>query len=201
MNSIIRIILILIIIPFLTACEQGSPAVFTPTSMPTPDIDPFYKSNGGGEPRSAGYWLSWNSCTQDNKAEVAAANGGREAGWVILDDLIENPGILLGELSVTSCLMGVNLLLGQDITGSNPAGDPAYILAGELLTAQLNLAVGAEYCPAVDEAVKAGQLLLISRGFDGTGTYFELMESSTERETAEILVEQLAEYNAGILCK
>jgi hypothetical protein len=60
-----------------------------------------------------------------------------------------------------------------------------------LLTAQLNLAVGAEYCPAVDEAVRAAQLLLVSRDFDGTGSYFSMAEASRDRETTDFLVQQL----------
>ena len=57
-------------------------------------------------PRTAGYWLVWNACAEDNQADVARANGGREAGWLILDDLLAHPGILLGELAVETCERG-----------------------------------------------------------------------------------------------
>lgn len=40
--------------------------------------------------------MVWNSCAEGNKADVAAANGGRAAGWIILDDLLADPGIQLG---------------------------------------------------------------------------------------------------------
>jgi hypothetical protein len=78
-----------------------APTVLPPSPIPT--IDPFFASQGGGEPRTAGYWLARNSCAEDNRADVAAANGGREAGWIILDDLLQDPGILLGGLSVETC--------------------------------------------------------------------------------------------------
>jgi hypothetical protein len=199
----------LILLALLGACSPVAPAPITSTADPStaipptlaPEADPFFQSQGGGEPRSAGYWLIWNSCMPDNKAEVAAANGGREAGWIILDDLLAAPGVLLGEMSIDSCDLAVGLLQVRDRAGMDQSVDPAYSLAAQLLAAQLNLAAGAEYCPAVDEAVRAGQLLLISRGFDGTGSYFSVVESSQERRAAEFLVEQLGEYNAGNLCR
>ena len=67
-------------------------------------------STGGGEPRTAGYWLVWNACAEENKADVAVANGGREAGWILLDDLLADPGILLGDLAVEACEQGLRLL-------------------------------------------------------------------------------------------
>ncbi|MDF1597979.1 MAG: hypothetical protein P1T08_18035 [Acidimicrobiia bacterium] len=48
-------------------------------------------SDDGGEPRSAAYWALWNTCAPDNRSELAAANGGREAGWVLVDDLLADP--------------------------------------------------------------------------------------------------------------
>jgi hypothetical protein len=205
MQALLRTIIILLCIFLLAACALATPVDITSTSIPTlpftPDVDPFFRGQGGGEPRTAGYWLLWNACAPDNKAEVAAANGGREAGWFILDDLLDDPGVLLGELTVESCPMGVNLLQEQNLSGEDKSGDPAYSLAGQLLAVQLNLAVGAEYCPAVDEAVRAGQLLLISQEFDGTGSYFSVVETSRERETADFLVEQLRDYNTGALCR
>ena len=75
------------------------------------------------------------------------------------------------------------------------------LLAAQLLTAQLNLAAGAEYCPAVDEAVQAAQLLLLSLGFDGSVGYLGLEQAPEDREIARFLVEQLAGYNTGSLCR
>ena len=201
--------LLLLLIAILAACSPSSPVTPSPTaSLPTtllptatPDVDPFFQSHGSGEPRSTGYWLLWNSCAPGNKAETAAANGGREAGWVILDDLLAAPGVLLGELTIDSCELAINLLQAQDSTGLDHSADVAYSLAAQLLAAQLNLAAGAEYCPAVDQAVRAGQLLLIKQGFNATGGYFSVVENSQDRQAADFLVEQLIEYKTGNLCR
>jgi hypothetical protein len=109
--------------------------------------------------------------------------------------------VLLGELTIESCPMGVNLLQEQDLSGADKSGDPTYSLGSQLLTAQLNLAVGAEYCPAVNEAVRAAQLLLVSRDFDGSGSYFSMAEAGRDRETADFLDQQLIDYNVGALCR
>jgi hypothetical protein len=75
-----------------------------PTQAPT--NAPFVASDGGGEPRSAGHWLLWNSCAPGNRAATAAANGGRAAGWIILDDLLVDPGVLVGGYAVETCEQG-----------------------------------------------------------------------------------------------
>jgi hypothetical protein len=186
---------------FLAACGAPTPAptALPPTAVPT--VDPFFASLGGGEPRTAGYWLVWNACAEENEADVAAANGGRDAGWILLDDLLTDPGVLLGDLTVETCEQGIRLLQVQDLEGKNRSDELAFELAAQLLAAQLNLAAGAEYCPAVDEAVRAGQLLLLSLQFEGSGKVPGADLPSEDREVVLFLVEQLAEYNAGSLCR
>jgi hypothetical protein len=188
----------------------GSPTPIPPTATPAPTAipptpapteDPFFASTGGGEPRTAGYWLIWNSCAEDNRADVAAANGGREAGWFIMDDLLDDPGVWLGDLAVDTCEQGLAFLHGQDADGAEKPDDAAYQMASGLVAAQLNLAVGGEYCPAIDQAVRAGQLLLVSLGFDGTGDYLGPDQAPEDRDVALFLVEQLGLYNAGQLCR
>lgn len=201
MDSFFIFSLLFLIITLIAGCSQSTTDIELLTPSPTFDDDQFFFSQGGGEPRLAGYWLLWNSCTADNRAETAAANGGRAAGWIILDDILKDPGILLGELQVVTCEQGINLLQGLDLDGNARGGDAAYQLAAQLLVAQVNLAVGAEYCPASDQAVAAGQLLLIGLGFNGRGGYLGLPVDSQDIETAEILIDQLAQYNAGELCK
>jgi hypothetical protein len=174
----------------------------TPFFVPTAtSSQSFFLSDGGGEPRSPGYWLLWNSCAPDNRSETARSNGGREAGWIIVDDLLEDPGILVGMLNLETCPQAVNLLNLLDLQGTDRATNPAYQLAQAMLAAQLNLAAGAEDCPAADEAVRAGQLLLISVEFNGTGDYAPLMQPGNTAETAVILIEQLQAYNSGQLCR
>ena len=160
-----------------------------------------FTSNGDGEPRTTGYWLLWNSCAEGNQAETARANGGREAGWVILDDLLVDPGILVGEVQVETCLQGVSLLQGKDLQGNDHQNDPAYILAAQLMAAQLNLATGSEYCPGSDQAVSAAQLLLLSLGFNGSGGYLGPPAANQDVETAKLLIDQLGSYNSGDLCR
>lgn len=191
----------------LSACAPSkstpSPlAVSTvPPIEPTQVPDVFYQSSGGGEPRGTGYWLLWNSCAEGNQAETARANGGRAAGWIIMDDLLADPGILVGAIAVESCPQGVNLLQGRDAQGVVRQSDPAYTLAAQLLAAQLNLATGSEYCPAVDQAVQAGQLLLISLDFNGSGSYLGPPAANPDVETAIALIDQLSKYNSGVLCR
>lgn len=192
---------------FLTACSRPPAtsvpqlAATLPVTLQTPVLDISRHSDGGGEPRSIGYWLVWNSCAEGNQASVAAANGGRDAGWIIVDDLLQHPGVLMGELSVDSCQQAVNLLQRLDLQGFEHPDDPAYALAAQLLAAQLNLAAGSEYCPAVDQAVKAGQLLLLSLGFDGSASYLEPPIANQGVVTAGLLTDQLSQYNAGTLCR
>jgi hypothetical protein len=190
--------------PVPTVIPRPEPA--TPTMTPglvltTPTVASFFRSSGGGDPRTGTYWRQWNACAPDNRADIAAANGGREEGWIILDDLLLDPGILLGQLHVESCQQGINLLDTLDLDGQRRSGDPVYELAQSLLVAQLNLAAGAEYCPAVDEAVRTGQQLLLSLGFDGRGEYSEALQGQELGETAAFLVEQLGAYNLGALCR
>lgn len=206
---ILRIgVLLVFLIFFISACASPSQAVPTPQlastllpAQPTPFSDLYLRSSGGGEPRTSGYWLLWNTCTEGNQAAVAKANGGRQAGWIVLDDLLEDPGILVGVLKVTSCEQGVNLLQARDLLGADRPDDNAYILASQLMAAQLNLAIGSEYCPASDEAVSAAQLLLLELEFDGQGSYLGPPLASPDLETAKLLAEQLASYNSGTLCQ
>ena len=136
----------------------------------------------------------------DNQAETARANGGRQAGWIILDDLLEVPGILVGNLELKTCQQGANLLQWRDLAGADHSDDPAYTLASQLVTAQLNLAAGAESCSAAEQAVQAGQLLLLSLRFDGTQSDLGPSLATQERDTALMLVDRLALYNTGVLC-
>lgn len=183
-----------------TAVPNSAATIPVPPTL-VPTSDPFFQSDGGGEPRSGAYWLVWNSCSEGNQAGVAAANGGREAGWIILDDLLEDPGILLGELPVETCEHGVRLLSQIDTAGQVRPDDAAYDLATQLFAAQLNLAAGAEYCPAVDGAVKGGQLLIISLAFEGSGKYLGPEDASEDTDLARSLAGRLARYNVGDLCR
>ena len=190
----------------IIACTSSTvdihPTLAAITMLPesTKESDPQFKSFGAGEPRSAGYWLIWNSCAENNQSETARANGGRTAGWIMMDDLLADPGILVGILKVETCQQGVNLLQIRNLQGIEMKNDVSYILAAQLLSAQLNLATGSKYCSASDQAVSKAQLLLLELNFDGIGSYLGPPRSDNKVENAQKLIEQLAQYNSGILC-
>ena len=157
----------------------------------------------GGEPRTIGYWKNWNTCTGGNQPQTAANNGGPAGGWYILDDLLNDPGYTIGilQLDGSDCEDAVNLLDKREITGNNKkkANDAAYNLASQLLAAQLNLSAGAETCQAVVDAVNAGQTLLASINFDGSGNYLRPKDGQLYTD-ANNLATTLDEYNNGLLC-
>jgi hypothetical protein len=157
------------------------------------------RSTGGGDPRTARTWVIWSTCGEGSQAETAQANGGREAGWFLLDDLLEDPGIKIGEYAIESCQDGVALLEGHRDDGSDTA-EPVYELARQLLTAELNLGAGTEWCPIAEEVVLGGHLVLSAIGFSGT-------EGAGATPTDEIvaampeLTALLMAYNTGELCQ
>jgi hypothetical protein len=117
-----------------------------------------------------------------------------------MDDLLTDPGILVGVLQVATCKQGVNLLQIKNLQGTEMKNNAAYNLAAQLLAAQLNLAAGSEYCPASDQTISQAQLLLLELNFDGTGGYLDPPKSNQDVETAGKLIEQLTNYNTGTLC-
>lgn len=183
----------------VAACgPTPAPTSMPPSPVPTPDLST--RSDGGGDPRSPAYWLLWNGCAPDNRAAIAAANGGRAAGWTLVDDLLADPGITVGPLPVTGCPQAVDLLSAHD------EADAAYALAAQLLAARLNLAAGAEHCPAVQRALDDADRLLSDLAFDGSGTYLAPTAPGRDQAppkalTAVALRDQLQTYNAGALCR
>ena len=210
---------VLVSVLLLSACSPPTGAV--PTRLPmvsAPPVTPLQRATlpvqddvfsdipgearaatRRGDPRPAGYWAVWNTCAPENRATQATANGGREAGWILLDDLIADPGIQLGDHPVTTCEEGLALLQGLTATREG-ASDPVYDLAGALLAAELNLNVGAETCPIAEEAVLGSHMILSEAGFDGAGEH----NASASGEVANAiprLVELLKGYNRGGLCR
>ena len=197
-----------------TACAQSIepvenvPGISTqsmpPTAVPQDDAFPEIPAEARiatrqGDPRSAAYWVVWNTCATENRADIAAANGGRAAGWILMDDLLADPGIQLGDHPVTTCEEGLALLQGYTIAGEE-TDDLVYELASALLAAELNLNVGAESCPIAEEAVLGGQLVLSQVGFNSSGEY-AAVKSSEIASAIPRLVELLQGYNRGELCR
>ena len=167
---------------------------------------------------------NWNACTGGNQAATAASNGGPAAGWYILDNLLNNPGYRLGPANgaglqldgtsanaltgnimlPTDCVAAVRILDKSKVTdGKKQASDAAYNMAAQLLAALLNLSAGAETCTSPDggivAAVNAGQTLLATIGFNGTGSYLTKSNTANYREAIR-LAGILDQYNNGFLC-
>ncbi|HEY9503324.1 MAG TPA: hypothetical protein VIR01_16940, partial [Pyrinomonadaceae bacterium] len=153
----------------------------------------------GGDPRTIGYWKNWNSCTGGGQAATAAKNGGPAAGFFILEDLLPQ---LIGDFNVVTCLQGIKVLSKQDQAGKSKSADAAYELAAQFLAARLNLAAGAETCPAVQAAVISAQNLLDQINFTGSGDYLTSKDKAkaTQRAQALSLATTLDQYNNGVLC-
>jgi hypothetical protein len=153
----------------------------------------------GGEPRTIGYWKNWNTCTGGSQWITAGELGGPAAGVYILDDLLNDPGYTIGILPLggADCEIAVDVLDKRDVdSGKKMASDAAYGMAAQLLAAELNLSAGAETCDEVVDAVNAGQNLLESIDFDGTGKYLKGKKGAD----ANALAFTLDTYNNGGLC-
>jgi len=208
-----QIVIILFAVHLFAACTsqpglaEDIPGISTQPTHPTviPQDNAFSEipaeariATHQGDPRSAAYWALWNTCAPENRADMAAANGGREARFIMLDDLLTIPGIQLGNYQVTTCEGGLSLLQGHTVEG-NQTTDPVYGLASALLAAELNLNAGAETCPIAEEAVVGGHLVLSQIGFNGTGEYVGGISDEINNAIPR-LVELLQGYNRGELC-
>jgi hypothetical protein len=156
----------------------------------------------GGGPRTIGYWKNWNRCTGGGQAANADRNGGAANGFYLVEDLLPQ---VIGDLTVGSCEDAVDILNKSTLAGKKTANDAAYQLAAQLLAARLNLAAGAQTCPAVQTAVVNGQALLANSpvNFLGTGSYLGSKVKGallTLRNQALALAATLDQYNNGNLC-
>lgn len=187
----------LLLIPFLAGCAAEPTPV--PEVIALPSLEVPLPEISAGDPRTAGYWLLWNACAPGNMAETARLNGGRAKGWIILDDLLADPGIVLGDYRVDSCASALELLNGRMLDGTQTQ-DPVYSLAAALLTAELNRSAGAENCQAIETAAAASHVILAAAGFSGMGEYSPALLPE-DVEAIPVLTEGLAQYNLGNLCK
>jgi len=148
------------------------------------------------------------------QAETAANNGGWEAGFWLLDDIIgpyptaaNNTAaapILIGDLLVDTCQEGVAILDMRDVVSGRAKGsDAAYMLARNLLAAYLNYGAGACTDPVVTQAMADAQALLAATGtdFNRTGNYWKGgKNAAANRATALSLADILDDYNNGMHC-
>ena len=122
----------------------------TPYAIPVGGTLHFVVDNQypGGDPRTPGYWKNWNTCTSGGQAATAAANGGWQEGFWLLERCAcwrrdYSTGILWDdilnddfEFPITECEVAVDILDQRDVgvegeVGDGPkmASDAAYTLA------------------------------------------------------------------------
>jgi hypothetical protein len=87
----------------------------------------------GGAPRTPGYWKNWNRCTGGGQAANADRNGGRAKGFTLLEDILNDPGIIWDDILVNgndiapvvinSCEYAVEILDQRVVTLNGMVGD------------------------------------------------------------------------------
>jgi hypothetical protein len=176
----------------------------------------------GGEPRTIGYWKNWNSCTGGGQVQTAIDNCGPTSGerlaggCALLDDVLQPPGIRIGDLTliadanVFNCDEGTydaQLILDKrtiDNKERKMASDAAYGLAAQLLAAVANDTAGAGVCAAAGQAIVDAQNLLDALNFVGTGDYCKPKGKNggvpAQCGDANELAGILDSYNNGTLC-
>jgi hypothetical protein len=155
--------------------------------IPIPLVFEVTNKHPGGEPRTPGFWKNWNTCTGGNQALTAAENGGADAGWYILDDVLSNT-IYLGQLELDGgdCVDAQLILNNRDLRDKNRASDPAYNLAKHLLTYKLNLGAGSYMCPDMAQAVSFADWILNEIGFDGIGAFLKFKGNKISDEDKQL---------------
>ncbi len=170
-----------------------------------------------GEGRTPGYWKNWSSCSGGKQFETAAKNGGWEADFWTLDDVLglststfPYGGIVWDdiladgfEFPIDSCELGVSILSSTDIGNrSNKSNDAAYTLARQLLATQANFIAGVNTCPAVVDAAEAAEQLLDKLNFDASGDFLSNKNKKVKADynLALSLATTLDQYNNNVLC-
>ncbi len=153
---------------------------------------------GGGQ-RTPGYWKNWNECSPGRQADTAERNGGAEAGFYLLEDVLP---MTVGDLVLDDCEDARNLLDRRELDGRNKkrASDAAYYLASHLIAAQANVEAGASVCLEVSNAIAEANALLSIIGFDGTSSYLPPKKNGADRRLALELAALLDAYNNGDIC-
>ncbi|MEY4361985.1 MAG: hypothetical protein RL391_1291 [Actinomycetota bacterium] len=172
----------------------------------------------GGAPRSPGYWKNWTELGKGHQALTAAANGGWENGFWLLDDVLDQSiggGVrwddimsdsfpsfwLVPEQAVEILQMRVVTIDGKVGNGKVMASDPLRQLARNLLAAQLNLGAGACFTSAVITAVENAEALLDKYDFDGKATTaYPIGKKGSDASLARTLSGYLDGYNNGLVC-
>jgi len=172
----------------------------------------------GGAPRTPGYWKNWNTCTGGGQQYTAAANGGWEEGFWLIEDVLDpsiGGGIVWDDIltdeftfTITGCELAVDILDKRLVgdpsivaDGRKVASDPFHNLATSLLAAQLNFGAGACTTQDVQDAALEAEALLDAVDFDGNEY---ALRGNAKKSDEGILANELAvyldDYNNGEFC-
>jgi hypothetical protein len=164
-----------------------------------------------GTARTPGYWKNWNMCTGGKQAQTAVKNGGKAAGFYLLEDHLpltlwanSTSGVICSRFSnfvLTSCAPAVKLLNTQDASGKQKASDAAYNLAKHLLAYKLNIASKAAPCASAAAAATNAEALLSEICFNGSGDYLPSNTKLTaKRALALSYAKTLDAFNNNLPC-
>jgi len=166
----------------------------------------------GGAPRTPGCWKNWNRRTGGGQAANADRNGGWLAGFTLLEDILNDPGIIWDDILsngndvppvvIDSCEEAVEILDQRAVKvngtvgdGKKLASDAARTLSMHLLAAQLNEANGACINQEVKDVILYGEKLLDKINFDGMKATAYLTAKSQYHAYALQLTKYLDAYN------
>jgi hypothetical protein len=146
----------------------------------------------GGIARTIGYWRNWSGeCTNGNQEDVL----GETLGGITLG-MLTWPTIPTPETDPSTC-DAVNILSKRNLDGEVRAFDPAYALASQYLAYLLNIAHGADPCPAIlGTAPGDAQSLLSGVAFDGTDETAENSGKGRKKEAIYVLNKDKGEWIA-----
>ena len=170
----------------------------------------------GGAPRTPGYWKNWNTCTNGGQQSTAAANGGWQEGFWLLENVLDpaiGGGVVWDDilsddllLTIDSCEVAVDILDKRLVGDPTLVGDdrkvasnPLHNLATHLLAAQLNFGAGACTTQDVLDAALDAEQLLDQYNFDGNG-HDNLRKNHPDAQLANQLAAYLDAYNNGLFC-
>jgi len=111
----------------------------------------------------------------------------------------QNPIGIFDGTPILTCAQVVNLLSKNAINGDKRAGDPVYNMLAQMVGAKLNLAAGAGSCTALDNALTGASALLVSIGFNGTGSYKDSGLTAQQRADVILWAGIFGSYNEGTL--
>ena len=113
-----------------------------------------------------------------------------------MDDILEYPGVAVGDYVIATCEAGVSPL---GATGGDWFPDAPFILAAELFAAELDTSVGSESCPAAEEPAIAGHVVLSAAEFEGAPNHL-LRDPAVRRSSLPFALASSCLRTTGVPC-